>query len=50
MEKKLSWLHLTDLHYGQKGQNILLPKIKKEFFKDIEFIGETAQPSIQSGR
>jgi len=38
MEKKITWLHFTDLHYGQKGQNILWPKIKKELFRDFEFI------------
>lgn len=40
MEKRVNWLHITDLHYGQNGQNILLPKIKQEFFKDIEYIKE----------
>ena len=40
MEKKITWLHFTDLHYGQKSQNILWPKIKKELFKDLEFIKE----------
>jgi hypothetical protein len=47
MEQKINWLHITDLHYGQKGQNILLPKIKKELFKDIEFIkGEIGKIDI----
>jgi predicted negative regulator of RcsB-dependent stress response len=40
MEKRINWLHITDLHYGQHGQNILLPKIKQEFFKDIEYVKE----------
>lgn len=40
MDKRINWLHLTDLHYGQKNQNILLPKIKNDFFKDIEYIRE----------
>jgi hypothetical protein len=38
MDKKITWLHFTDLHYGQKSQNLLWPKIKKELFKDLEFI------------
>lgn len=38
MERKITWLHFSDLHYGQKTQNILLPKIKKELLKDIEYI------------
>lgn len=38
MEKRINWLHITDLHYGQNGQQILLSKIKQEFFKDIEYI------------
>jgi len=40
MEKRINWLHITDLHYGQNGQQILLSKIKQEFFKDIEHIKE----------
>ncbi len=36
MEKRINWLHFSDLHYGQKSQNILLPKLKKELFKDLE--------------
>jgi hypothetical protein len=38
MERRINWLHLTDLHYGQRGQNILLPKIRKELFNDVEYI------------
>ncbi|OYU55519.1 MAG: hypothetical protein CFE25_11400 [Chitinophagaceae bacterium BSSC1] len=38
MQRKINWLHFTDLHYGQDSQNILWPKIKKELFKDLEFI------------
>ena len=38
MEKKVTWLHFSDLHYGQKNHNILWPKIKKELFKDFDFI------------
>ena len=38
MDKRLNWLHLSDLHYGQKSQGVLWPKFKKELFKDIEHI------------
>nr|WP_121272666.1 metallophosphoesterase [Pedobacter schmidteae] len=40
MSKKINWLHFSDLHYGQKGQNILLPKLKKELFRDLERLKE----------
>ncbi|SFA41319.1 hypothetical protein SAMN04488511_102298 [Pedobacter suwonensis] len=38
MSKRINWLHLSDLHYGQKNQNILLPRLKKELFKDIALL------------
>lgn len=38
MENRINWLHFSDLHYGQKSQNILLSKLKRELFKDIEHI------------
>ena len=38
--KQINWLHLTDLHYGQKDQNLLLPRLKKELYKDIEMLKE----------
>jgi tetratricopeptide (TPR) repeat protein/predicted MPP superfamily phosphohydrolase len=41
MERRINWLHFSDLHYGQNQQSILLPKLKKELFKDIEFLSKT---------
>jgi len=32
---KLSWLHLTDLHYGLSGQAPLWPNVKQAFFDDL---------------
>jgi len=36
MEKTINWIHISDLHYGQGRQDTLLPKLKNEFFKDVE--------------
>jgi hypothetical protein len=36
MEKRINWLHISDLHYGQTSQNILLPRLKKELFSDLQ--------------
>jgi len=41
MKRHINWLHFSDLHYGQNQQNILLPKLKKELFKDIEHLIKT---------
>jgi hypothetical protein len=38
MEKRINWLHFSDLHYGQKKQRLLMPKLKQELFKDIELL------------
>lgn len=34
--KQINWLHISDLHIGVERQDVLLPKIKHEFMKDIE--------------
>lgn len=34
--KKISWLHLTDLHFGHKGIEDTWPTIKNNFFRDLE--------------
>ncbi len=34
-KKTLGWLHLTDLHCGQKGEVGRLPKIEKAFLDDL---------------
>jgi 3',5'-cyclic AMP phosphodiesterase CpdA len=36
MPETINWLHLTDLHFGLDDQSWLWPKIKHEFFRDVE--------------
>ncbi len=36
MAETINWLHLTDLHFGLDSHGWLWPKIKHEFFRDIE--------------
>ena len=33
--KQINWLHITDLHVGVSGYDILFPKLKHEFEKDL---------------
>jgi hypothetical protein len=33
--KHFSWLHLTDLHYGQPGQRQLMASVRQKFFDDL---------------
>jgi predicted MPP superfamily phosphohydrolase len=40
----ISWLHLTDLHYGMKGQEWLWPNLRQEFYDDLTRIAESAGP------
>lgn len=40
----ISWLHLTDLHFGMKGQEWLWPNLKQEFYDDLSRIVESAGP------
>lgn len=35
MADHFSWLHLTDLHYGQPGQSHRWPNIRQAFFEDL---------------
>jgi hypothetical protein len=39
-----NWLHLTDLHFGLKGQPILWPSIQESFFKDLEKLHSKCGP------
>lgn len=41
---KLSWLHLTDLHYGMGEQKHLWPNIKDQFFEDLKKLHEKSGP------
>lgn len=38
--QQLSWLHLSDLHYGMNQQEWLWPTIKELFYKDIAKLSE----------
>jgi len=31
----ITWLHLTDLHFGLRGQGFLWPNVRDEFFRDL---------------
>jgi len=44
MEKRINWLHISDLHCGQDSQALLFPKLKWEILKDIERIIKTIGP------
>ncbi len=35
-----NWLHLTDLHCGQTGQEHLWPGIRQRFFEDLEHLAD----------
>jgi hypothetical protein len=41
---KFSWLHLTDFHYGLRGQNSLWPTLREPFFSDLEKLHKRAGP------
>ena len=38
MPESISWLHLSDLHFGLDHQSWLWPKVKHDLFRDIEKI------------
>src|SRR5687768_14859044 len=38
------WLHLTDLHYGQRGQSLLWPNVRRSFFEDLKSLHEICGP------
>lgn len=41
---RFSWLHLTDLHFGQSGQGPLWPNVKQAFFDDLAKLHERTGP------
>ncbi|MGO9329275.1 MAG: metallophosphoesterase family protein, partial [Steroidobacteraceae bacterium] len=41
---RFSWLHLTDLHYGLKGQDSLWPTLREAFFEDLPRLYEHSGP------
>lgn len=40
----ISWLHLSDLHFGMKGQEWLWPSLRQEFYDDLSRVAESAGP------
>jgi internalin A len=42
--KSISWLHLTDLHYGMTGQSHLWPNIREHFFDDLAKMHDKTGP------
>jgi tetratricopeptide (TPR) repeat protein/predicted phosphodiesterase len=42
--KHFSWLHLTDLHYGLKGQSCLWPTLREAFFDDLSRLHDLSGP------
>lgn len=38
--KKISWLHLTDLHKGMKQQKTLWATVREEFYRDLKRVAE----------
>ena len=41
---KMRWLHLTDLHYGQKGQGHLWPNVREAFFERLTRLHDARGP------
>jgi len=40
----LSWLHLSDWHHGNQGQQWLWPTLRQEFYDDLSKLSEMAGP------
>jgi internalin A len=40
----LNWLHLSDLHFGLKGQNVLWPNVREALYGDLETLQATTGP------
>ena len=38
--KKISWLHLTDLHWGMRQQKSLWSSVREEFYRDLKRVFE----------
>ena len=43
-DNRFSWLHLTDLHYGLKGQDCLWPNLRGPFLDDLESLYKSCGP------
>jgi DNA repair exonuclease SbcCD nuclease subunit len=44
MAEHFNWLHLTDLHYGQKGQGPLWSNVRQAFFNDLAVLHDRCGP------
>ncbi len=44
MKTAFSWLHLSDLHYGLKGQDCLWPNLRQPFLDDLTELRERCGP------
>jgi len=42
--KSFNWLHLTDLHFGPRGQVSLWPNVREAFWRDLEILHEKSGP------
>ena len=42
--KRFSWLHLTDFHFGLKGQKFLWPTLRQPFLDDLENLHKLSGP------
>ena len=40
----ISWLHLTDLHMGMRGQSLLLPSVENDFLNDVGRLHQRCGP------
>ena len=41
---RFSWLHLTDFHFGMRGQRTLWPNLREPFLKDLAELHDRAGP------
>lgn len=41
---RFAWLHLTDLHFGLKGQGCLWPTLRQPFLEDLEALHALSGP------
>ena len=41
---RFAWLHLTDLHFGLKGQGYLWPTLRQPFLDDLAVLHDLSGP------
>jgi hypothetical protein len=47
MKNHFSWLHLTDLHFGQSNHGPLWPNVREAFFNDLKHLHQNAGHGMQ---